>query len=1085
MGDAILAFFGAPIAHEDDPQRAVLAGLEIIEGFAPYREEVKSKWGLDFDVRIGINTGLVVVGEVGSDLRVEYTALGDAINLAARMEQTAQPGTVQISGDTHRLIAPLFEFESLGGIEVKGKAEPVQAYQVIRSKAEPGRMRGIEGLDSPLIGRDGEIKALKDMIDQLLRGNGQIASVMGEAGLGKSRLIAEFRGKLAADGKLSDSGFPSDGNSRSTVIWWEGRSLSYQTSMPCAPFVDLFTRLFGIRSEQAESEKYGSLKAQIEGIVSEDVAEISPFLATMLGINPSDEDNELVKYLSPPQLRDKIFRATRDLFGRIAEQQPLVVMFEDLHWIDPTSLELIEQLLPLTDRADLMIICAFRPWRQDPSWRFHELATRDYAPRYSSVVLEPLDESKSNELIASLLAVEDLPAKVQSLIFAKSEGNPFFLEEVIRSLLEADLIVQEDSRWRVTGEIENISVPDTLTGVITARLDRLDEEGKRAIQTASVLGREFHFDTLASVHETTDDLDETLRDLQRRELIREKSRRPERAYMFKHVLTQETAYSSLLMSTRRDLHGKVAEYLEQVSPDRVNDIARHFNEALQEARALPYFVEAGSRANRAYSAPEAIGNFTRSLEILSDVKDAELARRAYEGMGEALILGNDIAGAVKNFHAMFHSAQEYDDIPMQVSALNKLGFITALRMGEYPEAERHLLDAERLARKSDDIQGLAEMHMTFCFLRVPFGEFDQAVEHLKEAAEIGRRMELEEPRLFGLVHIANTLTYMTHYDQAWAAIEEAQNIAESLGNRHWQSEILALTKPLHHLRAGDIDEANRSAKQGAELAAQIGAADDEFHGTYMQGQISWLRGDYEAAIRFQQHALQAANTSGLAYPQVAALCALGTIHLDISVAEFAEQTADLYEQALRLMEEPLGKVAAGAIWAEMGFSHLALGDLDRAGELFRQGLSVSTAVKFLARPFLLVGSAIVDLSRGNLEDASLSMVEAREFVEEREMKNIYPLVSFADANISAASGKPEEALRHFEVGEELAMKAQMRPSIWQLHLGTAGALSSLGREEESETKRHEARKMVDEIADLFQDGNLRKLYIENVEGKFV
>ena len=260
MGDAILAFFGAPIAHKDDPQRAVMAGLEILNSIAPYREEVKSKWGLEFNVRIGINTGLVVVGEVGSDLRVEYTALGDAINLAARMEQSAQPGTVQISGDTHRLIAPLFEFESLGGIEVKGKAEPVQAYQVIRSKADPGRLRGIEGLDSPLIGRDGEIKVLKDMIDRLVQGNGQIASVKGEAGLGKSRLMAEFRSKLAAEGMLSDSGFPSNGDSRSTVIWWEGRSLSYQTSTPYAPFVDLFTRLFGIRPEQPESEKHDSLK---------------------------------------------------------------------------------------------------------------------------------------------------------------------------------------------------------------------------------------------------------------------------------------------------------------------------------------------------------------------------------------------------------------------------------------------------------------------------------------------------------------------------------------------------------------------------------------------------------------------------------------------------------------------------------------------------------------------------------------------------------------------------------------------------------------------------------------------------------
>ena len=203
MGDAILAFFGAPIAHEDDPQRAVLAGLEIVDGIRPYRLEVNKRWGLDFDVRVGINTGLVVVGEVGSDLRVEYTAMGDAINLAARMEQTAQPDTVQISADTHRLLAPLFDFEDLGEIEVKGKTEPVQVYKVLGQTAEPGRLRGIEGLDSPLVGRDREIGTLKSVIAELRQGRGQVVSVMGEAGLGKSRLIAELQHALISEGVLS------------------------------------------------------------------------------------------------------------------------------------------------------------------------------------------------------------------------------------------------------------------------------------------------------------------------------------------------------------------------------------------------------------------------------------------------------------------------------------------------------------------------------------------------------------------------------------------------------------------------------------------------------------------------------------------------------------------------------------------------------------------------------------------------------------------------------------------------------------------------------------------------------------------
>ena len=238
MGDAILAFFGAPIGHEDDPQRAVLAGLDILKGIAPYREDVKSKWGLDFNVRVGINTGLVVVGEVGSDLRVEYTALGDAINLASRMEQTAQLGTIQISEDTHKLVAPLFEFEELGGIQVKGKSEPVEAYRVLGPRAKPGRSRGIEGLDSPLVGRDQQVASLRGAVSELRQGRGQIVSLMGEAGLGKSRLIAELRKELEDEGAIRANGVAS-GEAGPGLSWHEGRSLSCESSKPYAPFVNL------------------------------------------------------------------------------------------------------------------------------------------------------------------------------------------------------------------------------------------------------------------------------------------------------------------------------------------------------------------------------------------------------------------------------------------------------------------------------------------------------------------------------------------------------------------------------------------------------------------------------------------------------------------------------------------------------------------------------------------------------------------------------------------------------------------------------------------------------------------------------
>ena len=463
MGDAILAFFGAPIGHEDDPQRAVMAGLDIIQDIAPYRQRVKEDWGLEFNVRVGINTGLVVVGEVGSDLRVEYTAQGDAVNLASRMEQSAAPGTVQITEDTHRLVAPLFEFQDLGGIEVKGKSEPVRSYRVLRRREVPGQLRGIEGLSSPLVSREKEMEALRGFIGELHQGRGQLFSVMGEAGLGKSRLMAELRKSLDSAGVLDDG----DIESRATgngVAWYEGRSQSYETTTPYAPIISLLGGIFDIRTEQADTEKYGRIFTRLSNLMPDRASEVAPFIASVMGVQLAGEEAERVRYLQPPQLREKVFEAVSDLFEWLAMAGPKVLVFEDLHWMDPTSLDLLERLMRLSDRVSLAIVCVFRPWRQEPSWRFHEAASRDYSHRYNSVLLEPLDQESSRELVANLLEVEDLPATVGALILTKAEGNPFFVEEVIRSLLDAGLVVRENSHWRATREIERLAVPDTLAG---------------------------------------------------------------------------------------------------------------------------------------------------------------------------------------------------------------------------------------------------------------------------------------------------------------------------------------------------------------------------------------------------------------------------------------------------------------------------------------------------------------------------------------------------------------------------------------------------------------------------------------------
>ena len=920
-----------------------MAGLDILKAIGPYRDEVKQKWGIDFEVRVGINTGLVVVGEVGSDLRLEYTALGDAINIAARMEQTAQPGTVQISVDTQTLIAPLFDFEDSGETEVKGKSQPIRVYRVLRAKAEPGQERGIVGLDSPMFGRDKELESIKQAVEDVQQGRGQIVSLIGDAGLGKSRMISELRATL------------SDSIATGSLAWHEGRSRSYETAIPYTPFASLFDSLFGLSVEDSDEEKYRSIRQEVIAKIPDGGAEVVPFLATLMDVAVPEDDAELIRYLQPAQVQDRIFKAVRRLFEHEAQSQPLVLAFEDLHWADPTSLELLESLLPLTDRSSLMLLAVFRPVRQDPAWRFHEVANRDYVHRYTSVAIEPLSEEDSRTLVGHLLEVEDLPEKVRKLILSKAEGNPFFVEEVICSLLDADLVVRENSHWRATKEIENIALPDTLAGVLTARLDRLSEESRSVAQTASVIGREFELGILEEISGPIESLSESLSDLQRRELIREKGRIPQPHYMYKHVLTQEAAYSSLLLSRRRELHLRVAECLERIAPDRHHDIARHFLQAGEQVRATPYIVEAGEHVARAYSTSEAIVSFNQALTMLADAKDISLERRAYEGLGGSLTAINKMSEAVETYHKMYHSAQEFGDLPMQVSALNKLGFVTGLIQGQFPEAEEHLAQADRLARECGDFSGLAELHMTYCYMRVPFGDFDEAVNHLEEAAEIGQNLAMEEPRLFGLTHIANTLTYMTRFEESREKVLEALPLAEQLGNRKWQAELLGLSTPIYHLRNGDLATAMDSARQAAELAAPIGAAEQEAYANQAMGLISWFKGDYEAAIGFYETALASGRTSGLPFIQVSALCGMGTARLEIS-PQLIDQITEAHTEALELIEQPLGSATGALAWAELGFCFMLTGNPAKATQMFQKGLNESTAAKFLARPMLLVGS---------------------------------------------------------------------------------------------------------------------------------
>src|ERR687889_2212625 len=481
LGDAILAFFGAPVAHEDDAERAVRAGLDIQAAAREYAEAVRRNYGVDFQVRVGINTGLAVLAAVGDEIRTEYTAMGDTTNVAARLQSAAEPGSVLISADTYHLVKQLFELRPRGGAMVKGKSAPIVTYEVLSPRVVPGKVRGLEGLTSPLVGRAAEFKLVNDKLNEVRQGRGAFVSVIGEAGLGKSRLLAEVSNAA---------------KSGPQVAWFEGRSVSYEQAVTYYPWRQVIRAAIGVQEGEAPEIVREKLHRDSACVT---MSEDGPrYLEVVLSVE-SDATLRAVAGLEGDALVDRIKAASRGYLRARAALMPTVIVLDDLHWADTASLELLLSVAGLVKDLPLLLICLLRPDKYAPSWSAIGKARSELGDRYAEILLEPLGTEHAQELLGNLLYIEDLPEGVRRLILNKAEGNPFFVEEVIRTLIDSEHIVRENGHWRATREIANVTIPDTLSGVLSARIDRLPSSTKQVAQTAAVLGRIFEYRTLETV----------------------------------------------------------------------------------------------------------------------------------------------------------------------------------------------------------------------------------------------------------------------------------------------------------------------------------------------------------------------------------------------------------------------------------------------------------------------------------------------------------------------------------------------------------------------------------------------------------
>ena len=491
LGDALLAFFGAPVAHEDDPVRAVRAALDILEIAREYGVEVGERYGVEFTVRIGLNTGPVIVGRVGSDMRYEYAPMGGSVHLAARMQAAAQPSSVLISDQVHRFVAPLFDTEDAGPIQVKGLGKPVQGYRVLRAKSDPGTVRGLVGLQSPMVGREAELAALLQLCEAVQAGLGRAALVVGEPGLGKTRLIAEW--KAAVEVNRLQHG--------TTPRWVEGRCLSYGQGLAYHLLIDLLRALIGVPDMAEEPETDAALAALTDDLFGEQALEVYPYLGHLLSVKLEGEALERVKPLDPQALQTQYLAALRKLVQAMTSRRPLVVVLEDLHWADPSSTELLVRLLPMVSTVPVLLCLVTRPERDAPSWKLVTAVREAMGGGLTEISLGALSDKDSRQLVANLLEIEALSEETRAMILKKAEGNPFFVEEVIRMLIDRGAIVRQNGGWIAGAEIDSVEIPDNLEGLLMARIDRLPDEAKHILRVAAVIGRQFPLRVLEYVLE--------------------------------------------------------------------------------------------------------------------------------------------------------------------------------------------------------------------------------------------------------------------------------------------------------------------------------------------------------------------------------------------------------------------------------------------------------------------------------------------------------------------------------------------------------------------------------------------------------
>ena len=963
------------------------AALGIRAALDGYRAELQEERGIEFQVRQGLNTGLVVVGSIGSDLRMDYTAVGDTTNVAARLLQAAAPGQVVISEAVQRGVGGYFETDALGPLSLKGTSEAVLAWRVVAARDARTRLavEAERGLTS-FVGRERELSVLQDCFGRAEAGRGQVVLVVGEPGIGKSRLLHEFQRQIG-----------------DRAGWLSGQCLSFGRSMAFHPLIDLLRRMFSIEERDSAPAIVGKIEHGVAAL-GEEVAGVAPYLRALLSVDPGDP---AVATMRPQQRHGETLDAIRRLLAKAAASRPQVVVIEDLHWIDAATEQVLASLVDGVPSIPLLLVLTYRPGHA------LSLGDRSFVTR---VALASLTDEHSARMTEDILKSSGLPRTLVGLIARKAEGNPFFVEEVVRSLRE-------------TG-VDRIHVPDTVQDVIAARIDRLADDPKRALQVASVIGREFTRRLLGGLAEIRGDLDVVLRELAAIELIREKTLFPEMVYLFTHALTQDVAYASLLVQRRRELHRLIGLAIEEAYAERIAEhyevLAHHFSRAEVWTKALHYLLAAAEKTAAAFGIREALGLYDEALAItrrLGDSVPAETLMTVHRARSDLLFGVGEYPAARAAADELLVLARNAGNRRLEATALVQSG-AAAQWMEDFDAALARAQEAVEVSEASGDQFGLAGALSVRAFVLEVQGNPEQAVPEVERALAISR--SIGNFGLQGDVAFLGTLPpiWQGRYRDALAVAHEGVQIGRE--HRLLVPLIRCLwSEGVARAGIGEYAAGFRALEEGLKLSERI--ADERSISRYLNT-MAWLRidcGDLDAGLDLGARALEISRRS----QHATGLERVAFIQSNHGVAHLARgdlrAAADALDEVHHIVQHP--PVSRWMTWryamhcfATMGELALARGDLDAAIRLAGQSLEIavsSRSRKYESRVRRLTGE--VATARKRWDDADTALRESLAIAEAIGEPRQSWMTLAALGRLHRGRGQSDGAYRHYRAARDL------------------------------------------------------------------